>query len=171
MRYPNSLPRRDASAAASFILSPTTQSRTASGAAGPFDAAVCNFSLLGKESVDSLIGAMGGYLGAAGYLIVQTLHPLAACGDHPYQDGWRAGNWLGFGSEFRDPAPWYFRTLESWVCLLRRSGFELIECREPTALGGCRAVVSHFCRQEMRRRADYQTRSQCRPLLIVWSRR
>jgi 2-polyprenyl-3-methyl-5-hydroxy-6-metoxy-1,4-benzoquinol methylase len=103
---------------------------------GPFDAAVCNFSLLGKESVDSLIGAMGRYLGAAGYLIVQTLHPLAACGDHPYQDGWRAGNWLGFSSEFRDPAPWYFRTLESWVCLLRRSGFELIECREPTALGG-----------------------------------
>jgi hypothetical protein len=22
---------------------------------------------------------------------VQTLHPLAACGDNPYQDGWRAG--------------------------------------------------------------------------------
>jgi SAM-dependent methyltransferase len=103
---------------------------------GSFDAAVCNFSLLGKESVDSLIGAMGGYLGAAGYLIVQTLHPVAACGDNRYQDGWRPGNWQGFSTEFRDPAPWYFRTLESWISLLRRSGFELIECREPTAPDG-----------------------------------
>jgi 2-polyprenyl-3-methyl-5-hydroxy-6-metoxy-1,4-benzoquinol methylase len=103
---------------------------------GPFDAVVCNFSLLGKESVDSLIGAMGGYLDAPGYLIIQTLHPVAACGEHRYQDGWRPGNWLGFSSEFRDPAPWYFRTMESWICLLRRSGFELIECREPTAPDG-----------------------------------
>jgi 2-polyprenyl-3-methyl-5-hydroxy-6-metoxy-1,4-benzoquinol methylase len=103
---------------------------------GPFDAAVCNFSLLGKESVESLIGAMGGYLGAAGYLIVQTLHPVAACGDNRYQDGWRPGNWLGFSTEFRDPAPWYFRTVESWISLLRRSGFELIECREPTPPDG-----------------------------------
>jgi 2-polyprenyl-3-methyl-5-hydroxy-6-metoxy-1,4-benzoquinol methylase len=100
---------------------------------GPFDAAVCNFSLLGEESVDALIGALGGYLRETGYLIVQTLHPVAACGDNPYRDGWRPGNWSGFGSEFRDPAPWYFRTLESWISLLRRSGFELIECREPTA--------------------------------------
>jgi 2-polyprenyl-3-methyl-5-hydroxy-6-metoxy-1,4-benzoquinol methylase len=103
---------------------------------GPFDAAVCNFSLLGKESVDLLIGAIGGCLGAAGYLIVQTLHPVAACGDNPYQDGWRSGNWSGFSGDFRDPAPWYFRTLESWISLLRGSGFELIECREPTAPGG-----------------------------------
>jgi 2-polyprenyl-3-methyl-5-hydroxy-6-metoxy-1,4-benzoquinol methylase len=99
----------------------------------PFDAAVCNFSLLGKESVDSLIGAMRGHLCTAGYLIIQTLHPVAACGDNRYQDGWRPGNWSGFSSEFRDPAPWYFRTLESWISLLRKSGFELIECREPTA--------------------------------------
>jgi hypothetical protein len=35
---------------------------------------------------------------AGGYLIVQTLHPLAACGDNPYRDGWSAGNWLGFGA-------------------------------------------------------------------------
>jgi 2-polyprenyl-3-methyl-5-hydroxy-6-metoxy-1,4-benzoquinol methylase len=103
---------------------------------GPFDAVACNFSLLGKESVDSLIRGLGGCLCAAGYLIVQTLHPVAACGDNPYQDGWRPGSWLGFSSEFRDPAPWYFRTLESWISMLRRSGFELIECREPTAPDG-----------------------------------
>jgi 2-polyprenyl-3-methyl-5-hydroxy-6-metoxy-1,4-benzoquinol methylase len=102
----------------------------------PFDAAVCNFSLLGKESVDSLIGAVGGYLCGAGHLIVQTLHPVAACGENRYQDGWRPGNWSGFSSDFRDPAPWYFRTLQSWISLLRTNGFELIECREPTVPDG-----------------------------------
>jgi 2-polyprenyl-3-methyl-5-hydroxy-6-metoxy-1,4-benzoquinol methylase len=56
---------------------------------GPFDAAVCNFSLLGGESVESLLAALGDYIAAGGYLIVQTLHPLAACGDNPYRDGWR----------------------------------------------------------------------------------
>jgi len=100
---------------------------------GPFDAAVCNFSLLGKESVEALLRAIPHYLDPAGHLIVQTLHPVAACGAHPYQDGWRAGNWSGFGEEFSDPAPWYFRTLASWVAMLRGSGFEMIECREPTA--------------------------------------
>ncbi|MEP6885123.1 MAG: methyltransferase domain-containing protein [Gammaproteobacteria bacterium] len=100
---------------------------------GPFDAAVCNFSLLGEESVESLLGAVAHYLDAAGHLVVQTLHPAAACGEHPYRDGWRAGSWSGFGAEFSDPAPWYFRTLASWVSMLRRNGFEILECREPTA--------------------------------------
>jgi 2-polyprenyl-3-methyl-5-hydroxy-6-metoxy-1,4-benzoquinol methylase len=127
---------------------------------GPFDAAVCNFSLLGRESVDSLIGALGDYLGEAGHLIVQTLHPVAACGDHPYQDGWRAGTWLGFNGEFRDPAPWYFRTLESWISLLRRSGFEVMECREPTAPEGLAPAsvifVGKRCGAEQTNRFDPQ---------------
>ena len=114
---------------------------------GPFDAAVCNFSLLGRESVESLLGAVGSYLQEAGHLIVQTLHPLAACGDVPYRDGWRAGSWLGFGAEFGDPAPWYFRTLESWVSLLRRAGMDILECREPTAPGAIApASVIFVCR-------------------------
>jgi 2-polyprenyl-3-methyl-5-hydroxy-6-metoxy-1,4-benzoquinol methylase len=100
---------------------------------GLFDAAVCNFSLLGEDSVESLIRSIGGYLDNPGHLVVQTLHPVAACGDNPYEDGWRAGNWLGFGAEFTDPAPWYFRTLESWLSMLRRHGFEVLECREPAA--------------------------------------
>jgi 2-polyprenyl-3-methyl-5-hydroxy-6-metoxy-1,4-benzoquinol methylase len=101
----------------------------------PFDAAVCNFSLLGKESVESLLGTLGAYLEDAGHLIVQTLHPVAACGSNPYRDGWRAGSWQGFGAEFSDPAPWYFRTLESWFSMLQQSGFDVRECREPTAAG------------------------------------
>ncbi len=89
------------------------RSRIDSGAAVSFDAAVCNFSLLGRESVDSLIAALPRYLGDPGYLIIQTLHPIAACGEQPIEDGWREGSWLGFSSDFNNPAPWYFRTLES----------------------------------------------------------
>jgi 2-polyprenyl-3-methyl-5-hydroxy-6-metoxy-1,4-benzoquinol methylase len=115
-----------------------------------FDAAVCNFSLLGKESVEALLAAIPDHLAAPGYLVVQTLHPPAACGDHPYQDGWRAGNWLGFGPQFRDPAPWYFRTLETWHSMLRRSGFEVLECREPTAPGArAPASVIFICKTRL----------------------
>jgi 2-polyprenyl-3-methyl-5-hydroxy-6-metoxy-1,4-benzoquinol methylase len=102
---------------------------------GPFDAAVCNFSLLGLESVDSLIAAVPYYLEQSGYLLIQTLHPVAACGAQAYQDGWREGSWQGFSGKFRDPGPWYFRTLESWRALLERCGFDVLECREPKAVG------------------------------------
>jgi 2-polyprenyl-3-methyl-5-hydroxy-6-metoxy-1,4-benzoquinol methylase len=101
--------------------------------AAPFDAAVCNFSLLGDESVEKLVAALPCYLTDGGYLIIQTLHPIAACGNEPYQDGWRTGNWCGFSSDFSDPAPWYFRTIESWQSLLQRSGFDVLESREPQA--------------------------------------
>jgi 2-polyprenyl-3-methyl-5-hydroxy-6-metoxy-1,4-benzoquinol methylase len=127
---------------------------------GPFDAAVCNFSLLGRESVESMLGGLGDYLDEPGYLIIQTLHPAAACGDHPYQDGWRAGNWLGFGAEFSDPAPWYFRTLGSWLAMLQRSGFELLECREPTApAAGAPASVIFICKVRARERTHSMERS------------
>ena len=101
----------------------------------PFDAAVCNFSLLGRDSVESLIAALPWYLNDPGFLIVQTLHPVAACGDLPYQEGWRAGSWQGFSSDFTNPAPWYFRTLEAWTALLQRGGFDLLDCREPKSAG------------------------------------
>jgi carbohydrate kinase (thermoresistant glucokinase family) len=85
------------------------------------------------REVGSLCRAVRRYLVPSGYLVIQTLHPVAACGDHPYRDGWRQGNWSGFGPEFSDPAPWFFRTLSSWLALLRRSGYRLTDCREPTA--------------------------------------
>ena len=37
----------------------------------------------------------------------------------------------GFSSDFVDPAPWYFRTLESWIQLFMTSGLRLVELREP----------------------------------------
>jgi carbohydrate kinase (thermoresistant glucokinase family) len=98
-----------------------------------FDAAVCNFSLLGEESVETLCRTLRGHLVPLGHLVIQTLHPVTACGNQLYRDGWRAGSWAGFGSEFSDPAPWYFRTLSSWLALLVRCDYRLIQCLEPTA--------------------------------------
>ena len=95
------------------------------------DLAVCNFALLGRESVEDLLRALPALLKPGGRLIVQTLHPVSACGDLAYEDGWREGSWSGFGADFTDPAPWYFRTLESWVRLFQESGFGLREMREP----------------------------------------
>lgn len=95
------------------------------------DVLVCNFSLLGEQSVADVFGAAPSLLNAGGSFIVQTLHPLVACGDQPYRDGWRHGSWDGFSSDFTDPAPWYFRTLESWVALFARNGLCLRELREP----------------------------------------
>jgi 2-polyprenyl-3-methyl-5-hydroxy-6-metoxy-1,4-benzoquinol methylase len=95
------------------------------------DVIVCNFALLGKESVEGLFGAISTLLNPGGFFVVQTLHPVAACGDYPYQDGWRDGSWEGFASEFTDPAPWYFRTLGSWVTLFAENRLRLLEMREP----------------------------------------
>lgn len=95
------------------------------------DVVVCNFSLLGNESVAGLFRAVPSLLNPGGSMIVQTLHPKTACGDNAYQDGWREGSWDGFSTDFTDPAPWYFRTLESWEQLFIESGFRLREIREP----------------------------------------
>jgi hypothetical protein len=95
------------------------------------DVIVCNFALLGKESVEGVFRATPSLLNAHGAFIVQTLHPFVACDDFPYQDGWREGSWAGFSAAFTDPAPWYFRTLESWIKLFLDSGFRLLEVREP----------------------------------------
>lgn len=96
-----------------------------------FDVVVCNFALLGRESVDALFSALPGLLAADGAFIVQTLHPVVACGEEAYRDGWREGSWAGFGPAFGAAAPWYFRTLAGWFALFRRHGLELVDVREP----------------------------------------
>ena len=98
---------------------------------GKFDMVVCNFSLIGKESVSSLFRALPALLNPVGFLVVQTIHPVIGCGELPYTDGWREGSWGGFSKDFINPAPWYFRTLESWVALFRDYGFTLMEMKEP----------------------------------------
>ena len=95
------------------------------------DLVVANFSLIGKESVEGVIRRAPSLLNSGGSLVIQTLHPVASCGDESYADGWRTGSWAGFSEEFSDPAPWYFRTMESWETLLANSGFRIRETREP----------------------------------------
>lgn len=95
------------------------------------DVVVANFSFIGKESVDNVVRYAPALLNPGGALIVQTLHPLMASGDSPYRDGWQSGSWAGFSTEFTDPAPWYSRTMESWVALFVSSGLRLRELREP----------------------------------------
>lgn len=96
-----------------------------------FDVVVCNFSLLGDESVNHIFTLVPSILHRHGSFIVQTLHPVVACGEEPYEDGWRAGSWDGFSKQFHDPPPWYFRTLDSWNALFHRNGFKISEVLEP----------------------------------------
>lgn len=95
------------------------------------DVAVANFALIGGEAVAALVRQVPRLLRPGGAFVIQTLHPLLATGDAPYRDGWREGSWAGFDDDFTDPAPWYFRTLASWVALLTGSGFRVVELREP----------------------------------------
>jgi 2-polyprenyl-3-methyl-5-hydroxy-6-metoxy-1,4-benzoquinol methylase len=95
------------------------------------DVAVANFALIGKDAVDALIRTSPSLLEPGGALVIQTLHPLVAGGDQAYQDGWRTGSWAGFSDDFSDPAPWYFRTLATWVELIASSGLTIQEMREP----------------------------------------
>jgi 2-polyprenyl-3-methyl-5-hydroxy-6-metoxy-1,4-benzoquinol methylase len=92
------------------------------------DIAVCNFSLFGKTSVERLFSAVPSILNGGGTLIVQTLHPMSS--GLPYRDGWRNGSW-GTQGKFTTPAPWYFRTLGSWISLFAKSGLQLLEVLEP----------------------------------------
>ena len=95
-----------------------------------FDVCACNFSLLGGDVVDSLAGKISDCLNPGGAFIVQTLHPCAMLGETDYRDGWREGSWAGIDAPFSDPAPWYFRTLETWVKVFRDAGLGIETLRE-----------------------------------------
>jgi 2-polyprenyl-3-methyl-5-hydroxy-6-metoxy-1,4-benzoquinol methylase len=97
----------------------------------PVEAAVCNFSLLGKESVEGIVQAAPRMMLPGGRFVIQTLHPVTASTAEPYHDGWRRGSWVGFDAAFTEPAPWYFRTMASWLQLLRTSRLQLLDMREP----------------------------------------
>ena len=95
------------------------------------DLAVANFSLIGERSVDALVASIPSLLTPRGSIVIQTLHPVVSTGEGRYEDGWREGSWTGFSDAFTNPAPWYFRRLETWVRLVIQSGFCLVEIREP----------------------------------------
>lgn len=99
-----------------------------------FDVVVCNFSLLGNESVNTLFGCLTDLLKEDGFLIIQTLHPFSEFKGYDYKDGWRKGTWTGFSDKFTNPPPWYFRTLATWKHLFHENSIdlgEIIESRNP----------------------------------------
>jgi 2-polyprenyl-3-methyl-5-hydroxy-6-metoxy-1,4-benzoquinol methylase len=96
-----------------------------------FDAVVINFALFGEDSVPKLLRRIPDLMKPDGRLVIQTLHPVVANGDQIYADGWRKGSWAGFSDAFTDPAPWYFRTLGTWITMIGASGLAIDEMREP----------------------------------------
>lgn len=99
-----------------------------------FDTLVCNFSLLGKESVEGLFVTFRSLLSRKGHIVIQTPHPLTHAGE-TYQSGWRTGSWAGFNDAFTDPAPWYFRTLDDWRALFTRNQLTVTKEISPTLPG------------------------------------
>jgi SAM-dependent methyltransferase len=96
----------------------------------PFDLAVCNFSLF-EAYLAPVFASIRWALRGRGRLVVQTVHPWTACGDAPYQDGWRVETFASFGAGFDAAMPWYFRTLGSWVEALDEDGFRVERIEEP----------------------------------------
>lgn len=96
-----------------------------------FDLVVFNFSLFGEELAEQLLRGLHAFIHDGSSLIIQTLHPHSAAIEPPYQTGWRNGSWAGFSDDFTDPAPWYFRTLESWIQLLSDAGYATHRMVEP----------------------------------------
>lgn len=97
---------------------------------GSFQFVVCNFSLLGEE-IDLLLSGLYQLLDPGGLIFIQTVHPFTACGDGPYQDGWRTETFDTFGDPFPEPMPWYFRSVGSWMNNLHYAGFMVIHVEEP----------------------------------------
>lgn len=95
------------------------------------DLIVCNFALFGADSVRRLLNALPAWLEPGGALLLQTLDPQTAVPTGEYHDGWRQGSWQGCGPGFGAAAPWYFRTRESWLQLLRDSGWHLRRLLRP----------------------------------------
>lgn len=97
---------------------------------GCFDVCVCNFSLLGGDVVEHLLTAIPARLNPGGAFIMQTLHPCAGTSVAEYRDGWREGSWAGIDAPFAEPAPWFFRTLQSWVKLYLDAGLHIVALQE-----------------------------------------
>lgn len=97
---------------------------------GRFDVLVCNFALL-EDPLAPTLEALHELLESGGRLLIQTLHPWRAGGASGYRDGWRVETFAGFGEGFSQAMPWFFRTLESWLTLLRQTGWRLQWLQEP----------------------------------------
>jgi len=96
-----------------------------------FDLIVCNFSLLGDESVAALLRALPALLNEAGGILIQTLHPDTLAETQGNSDGWRRETWQGIGEGFSGSAPWYYRSRGSWLALFKSCHWQLAYSKEP----------------------------------------
>ncbi|MEG3989235.1 class I SAM-dependent methyltransferase [Microcoleus sp. S28C3] len=97
----------------------------------PYDGIVCNFSLLGEE-IGDLLRSLRKAIVSDGHLSIQTVHPFTACQEQPYVDGWKTETFDNCSGAFREPMPWYFRTVSSWFQQVSESGWRVCEFEEPT---------------------------------------
>jgi 2-polyprenyl-3-methyl-5-hydroxy-6-metoxy-1,4-benzoquinol methylase len=95
-----------------------------------FDCIVCNFAILG-EDVQDLLTSLRGLLKPGGSLVIQSVHPWAACGEEPYRNGWREETFQGWSGRFTAAMPWFFRSLESWFGELSAAGLRVTTLVEP----------------------------------------
>jgi len=96
-----------------------------------FDLIVCNFSLLGNESVAALLKTLPELLTESASILIQTLNPNTVNKAHESTDGWRQESWQGIGDGFRGAAPWYYRTLASWHQLFQDCALHLRYSLQP----------------------------------------
>ncbi|MFE1813778.1 class I SAM-dependent methyltransferase [Metapseudomonas otitidis] len=97
---------------------------------GQYDLIVCNFSLL-EEDLRPILATLVRLLEPRGRVVIQTVHPMTACGPEGYRDGWRLETFASMGEGFREPMPWYFRTVHGWFNLVTDAGFRLERLSEP----------------------------------------
>ena len=97
----------------------------------PFEAVVINFALFGEKTTEKLLYSLHLYLKGRRLLFIQTLHPQEVIGERPYQSGWLEGSWEGLDGHFTQPHLWYFRTLDDWASLLKKTKFNLEKVIEP----------------------------------------
>ena len=97
---------------------------------GPYDLAICNFSLLSAE-ISGLVRAVSDSLAPTGSLLVQTLHPWSGQGDGGYRDQWREETFAAFENGDWQPMPWFYRTLASWFREFEAAGLDARAVREP----------------------------------------
>lgn len=100
--------------------------RDPSAAGSGFDAAICNFSLL-HDSIGGLLAALRAAVRPGGRLVIQTVHPGVVEGD----EGWREETFDRLADLSFESMPWYYRATAGWKDVLDRSGWSLVEAREP----------------------------------------
>jgi 2-polyprenyl-3-methyl-5-hydroxy-6-metoxy-1,4-benzoquinol methylase len=88
-----------------------------------------NFAVLSERPAD-LFASLASLLTPGGALIIQTLHPWAVA-NGVYADGWRTESFATMADSSFVPMPWYFRTLGSWLAVVREAGLAVDRFEEP----------------------------------------